>query len=134
MNTAIRLGKRERRCALGFVQRPPLAPGPEDKLSRATAFPANFYPRQTWAFFLSIRRLSSIAPSVLPFQSTGITTITVTAGGVVPTRSLISVYGRRGRRVARAMVVLSEDGDDGPFAGNEAKAYARDNAIMAEVP
>lgn len=55
------------------------------------------------------------APSVLPFQSTGITTSTVSAGGVVRTRSLITVDGRRGRGVARAMEVLSEDGDDGPF-------------------
>ena len=57
------------------------------------------------------------APSVLPFQSTGITTSTVSAGGVVRTRSLIQVGGRRGRGVARAMEVLSEDGDDGPFMG-----------------
>ncbi|KAF8500373.1 hypothetical protein F5888DRAFT_1380061 [Russula emetica] len=57
------------------------------------------------------------APSVLPFQSTGITTSTVSAGGVVRTRSLITVDGRRGRGVARAMEVLSEDGDDGPITG-----------------
>ena len=57
------------------------------------------------------------APSVLPFQSTGITTSTVSAGGVVRTRSLITVDGRRGRGVARAMEVLSEDGDDGPSTG-----------------
>ena len=57
------------------------------------------------------------APSVLPFQSTGITTSTVSAGGIVRARSLISVNGRRGRGVARAMEVLSEDGDDGPFTG-----------------
>ncbi len=57
------------------------------------------------------------APSVLPFQSTGITTSTVSAGGIVRTRSLIAVGGRRGRGVPRAMEVLSEDGDDGPFAG-----------------
>ena len=55
------------------------------------------------------------APSVLPFQSTGITTSTVSAGGVVRTRSLMAVDGRRGRGVARAMEVLSEDSDDGPF-------------------
>lgn len=55
------------------------------------------------------------APSVLPFQSTGITTSTVSAGGVVRARSLITVDGRRGRGVARAMEVLSEDGDDGAF-------------------
>ncbi len=57
------------------------------------------------------------APSVLPFQSTGITTSTVSAGGIVRTRSLIAVDGRRGRGVPRAMEVLSEDGDDGPFTG-----------------
>jgi hypothetical protein len=57
------------------------------------------------------------APSVLPFHSTGITTSTVSAGGVVRTRSLIAVDGRRGRGVARAMEVLSEDSDDGPFTG-----------------
>ena len=55
------------------------------------------------------------APSVLPFQSTGITTSTVSAGGVVRTRSLMAIDGRRGRGVARAMEVLSEDSDDGPF-------------------
>lgn len=57
------------------------------------------------------------APSVLPFQSSGVTTSTVSAGGIVRTRSLIMVDGRRGRGVARAMDVLSEDGDDGPFTG-----------------
>ena len=58
------------------------------------------------------------APSVLPFQSTGITTSTVSAGGIVRTRSLISANGGRGRGVARAMDVLSEDGgDDGSFSG-----------------
>jgi hypothetical protein len=57
------------------------------------------------------------APSVLPFQSTGITTSTVSAGGIVRTRSLMTVDGRRGRSVARAMEVLSEDGDDGPSTG-----------------
>ena len=57
------------------------------------------------------------APSVLPFQSTGITTSTVSARGVVRTRSLMTVDGRRGRSVARAMEVLSEDGDDGPSTG-----------------
>jgi len=50
------------------------------------------------------------APSVLPFQSTGITTSTVSAGGVVRTRSLISIDGGRGRGVARAMEILAEDG------------------------
>ncbi|KAI9507885.1 hypothetical protein F5148DRAFT_48508 [Russula earlei] len=53
------------------------------------------------------------APSVLPFQSTGVTTSTVSAGGIVRTRSLISVDGGRGRGVARAMEVLSEDGSGG---------------------
>jgi hypothetical protein len=53
------------------------------------------------------------APGVLPFQNTGITTSTVSAGGVVRTRSLMTIDGRRGRGVARAMEVLSEDGDDG---------------------
>ena len=57
------------------------------------------------------------APSVLPFQSTGITTSTVSAGGIVRTRSLITVDGRRGRGVARAMDILSEDADDGSFTG-----------------
>ncbi|KAH9953794.1 hypothetical protein BC827DRAFT_1246303 [Russula dissimulans] len=55
------------------------------------------------------------APSVLPFQSTGITTSTVSVGGVVRTRSLISVDGGRGRGVARAMEVLSEDGGGRPL-------------------
>ena len=49
------------------------------------------------------------APSVLPFQSTGITTSTVSAGGVVRTRSLMSIDGGRGRGVARAMEILAED-------------------------
>jgi hypothetical protein len=49
------------------------------------------------------------APSVLPFQSTGVTTSTVSVGNVVRTRSLISVDGGRGRGVPRAMEVLSED-------------------------
>ena len=55
------------------------------------------------------------APSVLPFQSTGVTTSTVSAGGIVRARSLI-MDGRRGRGVARAMEVLSEDGDDELFS------------------
>jgi len=55
------------------------------------------------------------APSVLPFQSTGITTSTVSVGGVVRARSLISVDGGRGRGVARAMDVLSENGSGRPF-------------------
>jgi hypothetical protein len=50
-----------------------------------------------------------MAPSVLPFQSTGVTTSTVSAGGVVRTRSLISIDGRGGRGVARAMEILAED-------------------------
>src|SRR6266581_2991368 len=50
------------------------------------------------------------APRVLPFQSTGVTTSTVSAGGVVRTRSLISVDGSRGRGVARAMEIVAEDG------------------------
>jgi hypothetical protein len=48
------------------------------------------------------------APSVLPFQSTGVTTSTVSAGGIVRTRSLISKEGGRGRGVARAMEVISD--------------------------
>src|SRR5258708_33370245 len=55
-------------------------------------------------------------PSVLPFQSTRITTRTVSAGGIVRTRSLIAVDGRLGRGVPRAMEVLSETGNNGPFA------------------
>jgi hypothetical protein len=51
-----------------------------------------------------------MAPSVLPFQSTGITTSTVSAGSVVRTRSLISIDGRGGRSVARAMEILAKDG------------------------
>jgi hypothetical protein len=51
-----------------------------------------------------------MAPSVLPFQSTGITTSTVSAGGVVRTRSLISIDGRGGRSVAHAMEILAKDG------------------------
>ncbi len=50
------------------------------------------------------------APSVLPFQSSGVTTSTVSVGGVVRTRSLMSVDGGRGRGVARAMEVPTEDG------------------------
>jgi hypothetical protein len=54
-------------------------------------------------------------PSVLRFKSTGITMSTVSAGGVMHTRSLITVDGRRGSGVARAMEVFSEDDDDGPL-------------------
>lgn len=53
------------------------------------------------------------APSVLPFQSTGVTTSTVSVGGIVRTRSLILNDGGRGRGVARAMEVVSEDGAGG---------------------
>jgi hypothetical protein len=52
------------------------------------------------------------APGVMPFQSTGVTTSTVSAGGIVRTRSLISIEGRS-RGVARAMEIVTEDGDGG---------------------
>jgi hypothetical protein len=57
------------------------------------------------------------APSVLPFQSTGVTTSTVSAGGIVRTRSLISNDCGRGRGVARAMEVLSEVGSGSRHSG-----------------
>ncbi|KAI0000668.1 hypothetical protein BJV74DRAFT_128505 [Russula compacta] len=56
------------------------------------------------------------APSVLPFQRTGVTTSTVSTGGIVRSRSLISVDGRRGRGVAHAMGVFNEGGG-GRFPG-----------------
>jgi hypothetical protein len=53
------------------------------------------------------------APSVMPFQSTGVTTSTVSAGGVVRTRSLMSNDRGRGRGVARAIEVLNEGSSSG---------------------
>ena len=50
-----------------------------------------------------------MAPSMLPFQSMGVTTSTVSAGGVVRTRSLISIDGRSGCSMARMMEILTED-------------------------
>ncbi|KAI9444250.1 hypothetical protein H4582DRAFT_1920371 [Lactarius indigo] len=50
------------------------------------------------------------APSVLPFHSSGVTTSTVSVGGVVRTRSLMAVDGGRGRGVARAMEVPTDFG------------------------
>jgi hypothetical protein len=51
-----------------------------------------------------------MAPSMLPFQSTGVMTSTVSAGGIVRTHSLISIDGRGRRGMARAMEILAEDG------------------------
>lgn len=50
------------------------------------------------------------APSVLPFQGSGVTTSTVSVGGVVRARSLMSVEGGRRRGVARAMEIPTDDG------------------------
>jgi len=50
------------------------------------------------------------APSVLPFQSSGVTTSTVSVGGVVRARSLMSIDGGRRRGVARAMEIPTDDG------------------------
>jgi hypothetical protein len=76
----------------------------------------------------SLALLTGTAPGVLPFQSKGIPTSTISAGGVVRTRSLIAVDEHRGRGVARATDVLSKDGDDGPFAAyGQAEAYAWDH-------
>ena len=50
------------------------------------------------------------APGVLPFQGSGVTTSTVSVGGVVRTRSLMSIDGGRGRGVARAMEIPADDG------------------------
>ncbi|KAH9039562.1 hypothetical protein EDB85DRAFT_259220 [Lactarius pseudohatsudake] len=50
------------------------------------------------------------APSVLPFHSSGVTTSTVSVGGVVRTRSFMAVDGGRGRGVARAMEVPTDLG------------------------
>ena len=49
------------------------------------------------------------APSVLPFQSSGVTTSTVSVGGVVRARSLMSVDGGRRRGVARAVEIPVKD-------------------------
>ena len=68
------------------------------------------------------------APSVLPFQSTGVTTSTVSAGGVVRTRSLLSVDGGRGRGVARAMEIVAEDGREALSPSNKHRAGRRKRA------
>jgi hypothetical protein len=49
------------------------------------------------------------APSVLPLQSSGVTTSTVSAGGVVRARSLMSVDRGRRRGVARAMDIPTDE-------------------------
>jgi hypothetical protein len=61
-----------------------------------------------------VRRLLDLpmllmAPSMLLFQSMGITMSTVSAGGVVRTHSLISIDGCGGRGVACVMEILAED-------------------------
>ena len=71
------------------------------------------------------------APSVLPFQSTGVTTSTVSAGGVVRTRSLMSVDGGRGRGVARAMEIVAEDGGDAAHSPSKHRARRRKRAAAA---
>ena len=68
------------------------------------------------------------APSVLPFQSTGVTTSTVSAGGVVRTRSLLSVDGGRGRGVARAMEIVAEDGGEALSPSSKHRAGRRKRA------
>ena len=72
------------------------------------------------------------APSVLPFQGTGVTTSTVSAGGVVRTRSLISIDGRRGRGVARAMEILAEDGAGGGAHSSRKHRASRRNRAREE--
>jgi hypothetical protein len=62
-----------------------------------------------------VRRLLDLptllmAPSVLPFQSTGVITSTVSAGGIVRTRSLISIDGHSGHGVAGMIEILAKDG------------------------
>ena len=79
------------------------------------------------------------APSVLPFQSTGVTTSTVSAGGVVRTRSLISVDGGRGRGVARAMEIVAEDGGDAHSpskhrGGRRKRAAGEENTSRGALP
>ena len=54
------------------------------------------------------------APSVLPFQSSGVTTSTVSVGGVVRARSFMSVDVGRRRGVARAVEIPTEDGGKQP--------------------
>lgn len=49
------------------------------------------------------------APGVLPLQSSGVTTSTVSVGGVVRARSLMSVDRGRRRGVARAMEIPADD-------------------------
>ena len=53
------------------------------------------------------------ASSVLLFQSMGVMTSTVSAGGVMCTCSLISIDGHRRPGVAHAMEILAEDGAGG---------------------
>jgi hypothetical protein len=55
------------------------------------------------------------APGVLPLQGSGVTTSTVSVGDVVRTRSLMSVDGGRGRGVARAMQIPTDNGGKSRF-------------------
>jgi len=78
------------------------------------------------------------APRVLPFQSTGVTTSTVSAGGVVRTRSLISVDGSRGRGVACAMEIVAEAGREvlslGRHRAGRQKRAGEENTTRGAVP
>jgi hypothetical protein len=51
-----------------------------------------------------------MALSMLPFQSTGVTMSTVSAGGVMRTCSLILIDGHGGHGMARVMEILAKDG------------------------
>ncbi|KAI0262998.1 hypothetical protein BC834DRAFT_888591 [Gloeopeniophorella convolvens] len=64
------------------------------------------------------------APSVLPFPSTGVTTSTVSVGGVVRARSLLAVDEGHRRGVPRAMEVVREDARAGGSGGGAGKARA----------
>ncbi|KAI0305223.1 hypothetical protein B0F90DRAFT_1702629 [Multifurca ochricompacta] len=78
------------------------------------------------------------APSVLPFQSTGVTTSTVSVGGVVRTRSLISVDGGRWRGVPRAIEIPNEGGSNvrspGKYRRGKQKRTWEENAWGTKSP
>jgi hypothetical protein len=62
------------------------------------------------------------APSVLPLQSSGVTTSTVSVGGIVRARSLMSVDGGRRRGVARAIEIPTDNGGKLPSSPGKRRA------------
>ena len=78
------------------------------------------------------------APSVLPFQSTGITTSTVSVGGIMHTHSLISVDGSCGRGIACVMEIVAEAGREvlslGRHHTGRQKRVGEENTTRGAVP